>query len=110
MTAHTVVGINAQINPEQSSGWVLVGYDRSFAALVPRSVQTQANDGAPTQNAMAALACSSLWVKGVTIKRYTEAIATGEAAQTFAKNLETDPKGVKDFFICFKNKPAEGTR
>lgn len=107
MGAHTVIGINAQVNPEQTSGWVLVGYDRSFAALVPRSVQKDAQ----TQDAMAALACSSLWVQGISIKRFNESIATGEAAKSFADGLKIAKAGddktrsMKDFFSCFKENP-----
>jgi hypothetical protein len=52
-------------------------------------------------------------VKGLTIKRYTESIATGEAGRRFAEKLAVDTKNgavdanaVKDFFDCFKDKPA----
>jgi hypothetical protein len=31
MASHTVVGINAAVNPEQTTGSLLIGYDRSFA-------------------------------------------------------------------------------
>jgi hypothetical protein len=133
LASHTVVGINAAVNPEQTNGWLIVGYDRSFATVIPRSVETPggttrdaqtpaAGDttrdaqtptaGGTTRDAMSALACSSLSVKGITIKRYTESIATGEAARRFAAKLAVDTKSgavdvnaVKDFFDCFKDKP-----
>ena len=70
LASHTVVGINAAVNPEQTNGWLILGYDRSFATVIPRSVQTSAADGTRTREAMSALACSSLSVKGITIKRY----------------------------------------
>ena len=39
LASHTVVGINAAVNPEQTNGWLIVGYDRSFATVIPRSVR-----------------------------------------------------------------------
>ena len=87
MAAHTVVGINAQVNPELSSGWVLIGYDRSFATLIPRSVQSPTTDDPQAKDAMAALACSSLWVKGIMIRHYTESIATGMLAGLYAAQM-----------------------
>ena len=93
--SHTVVGVNAAVNPEQTSGWLIIGYDRTFATVIPRSV-TPAAGGQP-RDAMSVLACSSLSVKGITIKRYTELIATGEAAKTFAAKLRAvDTKGGDD--------------
>ncbi|MEK7995304.1 MAG: hypothetical protein AAB403_15995 [Planctomycetota bacterium] len=95
--SRTVVGINASVNPELNSGSLVVGYDRMFATVIPVVQKDQ------PQEAMTSIACSSLLVKGVTIKRFTESIATGPAAATFAGALnENDPKPVKDFFDCFK--------
>jgi hypothetical protein len=102
MASHTVIGVNAAVNPEQTQGSLIIGYDRAFATVIPRSVQTSSQK----RDAMTSLACSRLAVNGITIKRFTESIATGEAAQTFASNLhDTDPKPVKDFFDCFKTPP-----
>src|SRR3954453_22494124 len=49
MANHTVVGINASVNPEQGTGSLLIGYDRAFATVIPRSVEQQATapDGTP---------------------------------------------------------------
>ena len=104
MGSRTVVGINASVNPELNSGSLIIGYDRTFAAVIPRSVDDPQTG---KQEAMTAIACSSLGVKGVTIKHFKESIATGAAAETFAKALkdDADKKSVKDFFDCFKNKP-----
>jgi hypothetical protein len=111
---HTVIGVNAAVNPEQTTGTVIVGYDRTFATVIPRSVQA---GGTQTRDAMSALACSSLSVRGITIQRYTESLATGEAAKTFAEGLRGDKPGAvgaktltneKDFFDCFKDKSATG--
>jgi hypothetical protein len=116
LASHTVVGINAAVNPDQTNGWLIVGYDRTFATVIPRSVtDTDKTTGAQKNEAMSALACSNLLVKGITIKRFTESVATGEAARKFAANLEVDStaagtdakaRAVKDFFDCFKDKPA----
>ncbi|MEK7994421.1 MAG: hypothetical protein AAB403_11515 [Planctomycetota bacterium] len=110
MGSRTVVGINASVNPEVSSGSLIIGYDRTFATVIPRSVQQDPKDGTgqagQKQEAMSAIACSSLAVKGITIKHFKESIATGEAAEKFAKALqEVDSRPVKDFFDCFKDKP-----
>ncbi|TMJ26723.1 MAG: hypothetical protein E6G95_12915 [Alphaproteobacteria bacterium] len=104
MGSRTVVGVNAAIDSTQTKGWVVVGYDRNFVAIIPRSVDGTGTDTGK-QDVMAALACSRLEVKGITIKHYKESIATGRAAQDFAANLHTDPKVIKDFFDCFKDKP-----
>jgi hypothetical protein len=104
MGSKTVVGINAAVNPEQTKGWLVVGYERNFAAVIPRSVEDPATG---KQEAMSSIACSRLEVKGITIKHYTESIATGDAAIKFAEGLQSsDPRVVKDFFNCFKDKPA----
>jgi hypothetical protein len=106
ITSHTVVGVNAAVNPELTQGWLVVGYDRTFATVIPRSVKTQDKDTkAEKQEAMTSIACSNLTVNGITIKRFTESIATGEAARTFAENLGgPDARLVKDFFDCLKEK------
>ena len=91
LASHTVVGINAAVNPEQTNGWLIVGYDRSFATVIPRSVPGRAKTATPTRDAMSVLACSSLSVKGITIKRYTESVATGEAAKRFADAARSRP-------------------
>jgi hypothetical protein len=106
--SRTVVGVNAAVDSTQANGWLVVGYDRTFAAVVPRSIDDVNKAGVKTgkQDAMSALVCSRLEVKGITIKHFKESIATGDAARTFAENLkDSDPAPVKDFFNCFKNKP-----
>jgi len=106
MGTKTVVGVNAGVNPDQTNGWLVVGYDRTFAAVVPRSVDDPTTG---RQEAMASLVCSRVAVRGITLKQYRESIATGKAAEDFSAALKTDPKPVKDFFECFKDKPIPGT-
>jgi hypothetical protein len=122
LASHTVVGINAGVNPQQTNGSLIIGYERTFATIIPRSVPktatngTQTND-AQTNDAMSALVCSNLAVEGITLRRFTESLATGTAAQKFADKLNAGDGGkagadgatkVKDFFDCFKQdqKPA----
>ena len=108
LVSHTVVGINAGVNPEQTTGTLLIGYDRAFATVIPRSVATT-TDGVTTRDAMSSLVCSNLTVEGITIRRYTESIATGIAAKKFAAHLKDSktPSKVKDFFDCFKDDPPQ---
>jgi hypothetical protein len=112
--ARTIVGINAQINPEQTTGSVVIGYDRTFAAIVPRSADPSpaAPGSAPPANAgrdaMAALVCSDLKVEGITIRSYTDSMATGDAAVRFASNLGNNRAAIGDLFSCFRARPTTG--
>ena len=104
---HTVVGINAKVNPEQGNGILVIGYDRTFATVIPRSVEQQEN-GLVTRDAMSALVCSNLVVDGITIRRYTESLATGQAATNFANNLGAQNNAaaaakIKNFFDCLQD-------
>ena len=109
VVSRTVVGVNAAVNPEMTEGAIFVGYDRSFATVIPRSVKVKDKQtNAEKQEAMTSLACTHLAVNGITVKRFTESIATGDAAHIFAQKLHTaaGDSSVKDFFDCFKDKPA----
>lgn len=103
MGAHTVVGINAAIDTQQTTGHIILGYRRDFAAVVPRSVPV---DGVGTgRDAMSTLVCSELGVEGITIRRYTESLATGAAAQNFAnavRNTDVQATAIRNFFECFQ--------
>jgi hypothetical protein len=123
--SNTVVGVNGSMNTEQTAGHLIVGYDRRFAAIVPKSVPTGEGDG---REAMAVLSCSELRVEGIFLTGFTEYLATGRAARKFAAAVAgTDIEGkplanppVNDgssaamthFFSCAiprapKNPPAE---
>lgn len=103
--ARTVVGINAAVNLEQTSGSIVIGYDRTFAAVVPRSVARPGEEG---RDAMSALVCSDMQVQGITIRHYSESIATGQAATNFAANLQEQDRAeqgraaLRDFFRCLR--------
>lgn len=93
----TVVGLDAATNLQQTNGHIILGYDRNFATIVPKSVPAE-NGGKET---MAVLSCSELEVSGIYLTGFTEHLATGQAARDFAKNLGDDTK-TKGFFSCFK--------
>ena len=57
---------------------------------------------------MAALVCSDLRVQDVTIRSYTESMATGDAAVRFAQKLRQNDAGYEDFFRCFRAVSAGG--
>ena len=68
LVTHTVVGVNAQVNPDQTS----VPGRRLRPHLRDRHARSVEGKKPGTTDAMTALACSSVWVKGITIKRYSE--------------------------------------
>jgi hypothetical protein len=84
----TVVGVNGAMNADQTSGHLIVGYDRKFAAIVPKSV-TRPDDGSGVvqRDAMSVLSCSELKVDGIFLTGFTEYLATGPAAVKFARKL-----------------------
>lgn len=100
--AHTtVVGLNAATNLDQSSGHLILGYDRKFAAVVPKSVPVKEG-----KEAMSVLSCSDLKVDGIFLAHFTEYLATGKAATGFAKAVKDvkDPAqktGMDQMFDCY---------
>lgn len=96
---HTVVGVNGAMDSNQTSGHLLVGYDRHFAAVVPRGVPDDDQGG---KEAMSVLNCSRLEVDGIFLSRFTESLATGRAARNFSRKVKDGGKGSK-FFECVKD-------
>ena len=82
--SNTVVGVNGSMNTQQTAGHLIVGYDRRFAAIVPKSVPMEGSEG---EEAMAVLSCSELRVEGIFLTGFTEYLATGQAAKKFAENV-----------------------
>lgn len=93
----TVVGLNAQVSQDRQQGRLVLGYDRDFITLVPKSVDRGAN-----QDVMALLSCSELEVSGIFLTRYVDVLASGEAAKIFAGEL-TDGQ---TFFDCHRLAPT----
>ncbi|MGH6892156.1 MAG: hypothetical protein ACREEP_07850, partial [Dongiaceae bacterium] len=97
----TVLGVNGAMNADQSSGHLIVGYDRKFAAIVPKSVPTE--DG---KEAMSVLSCSDVKVDGIFLAGFTEYLATGKAAQGFAQKVvkpkdEAERRAINQMFDCY---------
>ncbi len=99
VTHRTVVGVNASVNADQTKGHLTVGYKRGFFTIAPKSVET--DDGI---EAMSVLSCSELEVDGIRLSKFVEQLATGKAAQIFAKKLaETDGSANADvIFGCWE--------
>ena len=93
----TVVGFNAQVSQDRQQGRIVLGYDRDFITLVPKSVDVEAG-----KDAMALLSCSELEVTGIFLTRYVDVLASGDAAEALAGKL-TDPQR---FFDCHKLAPT----
>jgi hypothetical protein len=94
VSSNTVVGVNGAMNADQTSGHLIVGYDRRFAAIVPKSAHVLKDDGSidesvseDAREAMSVLSCSELEVDGIFLTGFTEYLATGEAARKFAENV-----------------------
>lgn len=114
VTSNTVIGVNGAMNTEQSSGHLIVGYDRRFLAIVPKSatiVDPETGEPVTTgdpeaREAMSILSCSQLEVDTIFLTGFTEYLATGEAARRFAvKVAEKSPlqrdAAIGQFFDCY---------
>lgn len=151
VASNTLIGLNAGVNPAQSTGKIFFGYERDFVAIIPKAVDNPppadtvaapagsttsdaeaSGDGqspstaAPTapvvqgvswkseqgegKELMSVLGCTDVQAKGIFIRRFTEYLATGQAARNFAvalrlKDVEQD-EVIDQFFKCLK-KPVE---
>jgi hypothetical protein len=107
----TVVGLNAAGSVDRSSGHLIVGYDRHFGAIVPKSVPVEEGE-----EAMSVLSCSDMKVDGIFLAGFTEYLATGRAATGFAKAVaaDTDPAqktAMDQMFDCYVAPiPSDQTR
>lgn len=112
---HTIVGLDAAVNSQQTSGHIVIGYDRNFAAFAPSSVPLgagkeggekpikTAENSPKARDAMAVLSCSYLEIDGIYLTEFTEHLATGSAARKFAKQSAKDGKtqgSAGDFYRC----------
>lgn len=88
-----VVGVNAQVSPDRQEGRLIIGYDRDFVTIIPKSVQV---DGGSDRDVMSLLGCTELTVGGIFLSSYTDSLATGEAAKLFAMKVGEDDR----FFDC----------
>lgn len=102
---HTVIGVNAAMNTERTSGRLVIGYDRKFVTVIPKSVPI---DGVANKqrDAMAALSCSEVEVKGIFLSKFIEYLATGEAGKKFAERFGNTGDGA-GIFECFDDNVSQ---
>jgi len=94
-----VVGVNAQLSADRQQGRLLVGYDRDFITIIPKSVEVPGEEG---REVMSLLGCTELTVDGIFISSFADTLASGEVAKKFAASLAEDTR----FFDCHDR--AEG--
>jgi hypothetical protein len=110
VASETVVGVHGRVNTEKTSGFVMIGYDRDFATIIPRSVDLPKAENADAgltarergREVMSAMGCSELEVEGIFLTKFVESLATGRAARAYAKALK-DGNTDGNFFSCMKN-------
>lgn len=90
----SVVGLNAQVSPDRQQGQLIVGYDRDFVVVIPKSVEK--GGGTNKRDAMSLLNCTHLEVDGLFLTEYADSVASGEAAVKLAGRLTKDDS----FFDC----------
>lgn len=79
----TALGIDVGVRPDETSGHIMIGYDRDTYALVPKKSGTGAVD-----EAMSLASVSCLDIEGLTEFHYNQFIATGTSAAAIAKSDE----------------------
>ncbi len=99
----TVLGIAVGYNTAREAARVDIGYDRHFVTRIPQSVQEK---GAPPESgkeAMSVVGCTHLKIGQLSLQNFSETLATGLAAQTFATALQSNP-----YFKCFNEEQPGG--
>jgi len=97
----TVVGVDAAVDTQMTKGHLIIGYDRTFVTVVPKSVES--TDGKiPGRDAMSVIACSKVQVDGIVLSQFIENMATGKAAKIYAERLK-DERG-NELFRCLDKK------
>jgi hypothetical protein len=104
--SHTNIGINAAVKPDMTEGSLMVGYQRDFVTLVPKSVPDTEAPG--NRDVMAALVCTDLVVSGIWLNKYVEYVATGKAARDFAAKLKGS--SASQFFDCYQDPQAAANK
>ncbi len=98
IASHSVVGVNAAVSQNMSSGHLIIGYDRKFSTNPPSSVvDPQARD---EKEAMSVLNCTEVVVDGIFLSSFREHLATGKAAIELADGLKRDTDAASKFFEC----------
>lgn len=87
----TVLGVNAKVDKGRQEGQLVIGYDRDFATVIPKTVPTDTG-----RDAMSLVHCSNVRVEGIYLDEYSDFTATGTAA----KNVAADEFKVKTATSC----------
>lgn len=78
----SILGVNASVSQGRQRGQLVVGYDRDFVTIIPKTVK--GNDG--SLDAMSLVVCTELEVEGIFLNEYSDVIATGDAAASFVNS------------------------
>ena len=81
VVSDTSLGVHGSINTAQTAGQLVIGYDRKFAAVVPKL------DVGGDSEAMSAFNCTHVKIEGMTLTEFRERLATGDAASKLADSL-----------------------
>ena len=121
VASDTTLGVIGAMNTAHSSGKLIIGYDRQFIAVVPKKESSGENRSNPPANppndgtgatnpdvakaeisnspptrsgdAMSAFNCTHLEIKGITVTKFYERLATGPAAVALVSHLPPAPNG-----------------
>ena len=67
----------------------MIGYDRDFVTIVPKSVEKNSDESDPLKrerDVMSLISCSYLKIDGVNLDRYVDISVSGKAAEVYAQN------------------------
>jgi hypothetical protein len=84
----TVIGINANLSGDRRKGRLVVGYDRDFATIIPKSVDL----GNGKKDVMASLGCNYIQITGANLTGYRDLVVSGDAAIELATKLDSKTK------------------
>lgn len=86
IASRTIIGLNAEMDKEQATGHMKLGYDRDFLVVAPKSVPIEGEK----YDAMSVYSCSDMEVTGIYLTKFNETLVTGEAAQNIGKTLSKE--------------------
>ena len=78
----TSLGVDVSVRPDETSGRLMVGYDRDTYALIPRRKSSNNKE----DDAMALTSVSCIDLDGISEFHYNQFIATGNSAVMIAKD------------------------
>ncbi len=87
IASDTSLGVVGAMNTARTSGKLMLGYDRKFVAYIPK-MQDEVGQG----DAMATFNCTHVQIKGITVTRFYERLATGDAAIELVSKLPPTQK------------------